>query len=122
MKFASPMLLAVDVDGTLLQDGRINMAVVEYCREMKAKGWTLMLWSSMGQIHACGVADDAGLADLFDLIISKPGLILDDRGWSWTRYAPVVQGIVEVREYIRPVEQPTTQNVQSPIAPKNPVK
>jgi hydroxymethylpyrimidine pyrophosphatase-like HAD family hydrolase len=103
MRIKQPMVLAVDVDGTLVCDGKVNKAVVDYCREMKAKGWTLILWSSGGQIHACGVAEDTGLTDLFDIIISKPGMILDDRGWSWTRFSPVVDGVVDVHEYKRPV-------------------
>ena len=98
-----PMWIAVDVDGTLERDGELNIDVVEYLKKKKAEGWTLMLWSSGGQIHAAGMAEQYGVEDLFDYIVSKPGLILDDRGWSWTRYCPVVEGVVEVREYRRPV-------------------
>ena len=94
-----PMVIAVDVDGTLEVDGVLNDRAIEYLRDMKSKGWTLMLWSSQGQIHAAGFAEQHGISDLFEWIISKPGMNLDDRGWSWTIYCPCITGIIEIREY-----------------------
>lgn len=99
-----PMVIAVDVDGTLEQDGQLDEACLEYLMKKRAEGWSLMLWSSQGQARAAGFADEHGITGIFDVIASKPGLILDDRGWSWTIYCPVVKGVVEVREYKKPAE------------------
>lgn len=86
-----PRVLAVDVDGTLInRDGIENLHVTRFCREQKARGMFLMLWSSRGKEYAEGVANRLGLVDLFDLILSKPGYVVDDQGWGWTQYTQVL--------------------------------
>ena len=92
-----PRLIAIDVDGTLLcHDGSINYQVVDWCRHQWEQGLRLMLWSSAGQAHAEQAAMRGGIAHLFDCIISKPGFVLDDQGWSWIRYTGVVQDVGEM--------------------------
>lgn len=83
-------LIAVDVDGTLIIDGQINILVVEFCRYMRDRDYQIMLWSSRGKQYAQDVAVRFEIADLFDDIIGKPGHILDDQGWEWTKYTRVV--------------------------------
>ena len=86
-----PKMLAVDVDGTLLKpNGEINAEVVRCIRQMRAQGFTVMLWSMQGVEYAKRAAS---LCDpsLFDHIIPKPGYILDDYGWRWIRYTRIVR-------------------------------
>jgi hydroxymethylpyrimidine pyrophosphatase-like HAD family hydrolase len=79
--------IAVDVDGTLINAfGDVNAPVVEFCRCKKAQGFFLILWSARGKRHAEAQAARCGVVELFDAILSKPGLIIDDKGWSWTQY------------------------------------
>ncbi len=89
-RYARQKTIAVDVDGTLLINGRINKRLAEWCKTKKAEGFYLILWSSAGQQHAIEAAEKAGLIEVFDTIISKPGYIVDNVGWSWTRYTQVV--------------------------------
>lgn len=89
-KYPPPKVAAVDVDGTLLHKSQINLELVEWCRSKKCEGYTLILWSARGEAYARNVADQAGISDLFDSIISKPGYIVDDQGWGWTKYTRVV--------------------------------
>jgi hypothetical protein len=88
--FPPPKVIAVDVDGTLSQAGRPNEKLIAYCRRKKADGFALLLWSSRGEAHAREMAERFGVTDLFSHILSKPGFIVDDQGWTWTRYTGVV--------------------------------
>jgi phosphoglycolate phosphatase-like HAD superfamily hydrolase len=92
-KFAQTRTIGVDVDGTLHPDGRLNPAVVAFCEKQKAAGFRLMLWSARGKEHAQACADQFGVAHLFDDIVSKPGYILDDLGWSWIKYTRVITSL-----------------------------
>ena len=79
--------LAVDVDGTLIRnDGTLNAAVVDHVEARRDEGFTLILWSARGQAHAQMQADQHGVAHLFDHILSKPGYVIDDHAWDWTRF------------------------------------
>lgn len=83
--------IAVDVDGTLQIDGQPNSKVIEWCRQKKSEGSTLILWSAAGASHARSFAESFGVAELFSAIISKPSLILDDQGWDWIRYTATIR-------------------------------
>jgi hydroxymethylpyrimidine pyrophosphatase-like HAD family hydrolase len=90
-----PRVIAVDVDGTLHIKGEPNTKAIAWLHKRKAEGYTLMLWSMRGEKHARLIANQFGCVDLFDYIVSKPGFILDDEGWSWikrTRVIRVTQG------------------------------
>ena len=78
--------VAIDVDDTLYRNGVLNAGLVRWLRERKTDGWETMLWSARGSEYAKGAAERAGITELFDVIISKPGVIVDDMGWGWTRY------------------------------------
>jgi FMN phosphatase YigB (HAD superfamily) len=80
----------VDVDGTLHKKGRPIQSVIDYCRRKKAEGYTLVLWSARGQAHALEAVKVFGLHDLFSHVLSKPGAIIDDRGWTWAKYTKVL--------------------------------
>lgn len=89
-KFRPPKVVAVDVDGTLQIRGEPNEKLIEWCREKRADGFSLMLWSSRGEVNARHYAELFGVVDLFDVICSKPGYIVDDKGWRWTQYTRIV--------------------------------
>ena len=46
--------------------------------------------------HCVVTAEQFGVADLFDDIVSKPGYVLDDLGWSWIKYTQVIRAIPKV--------------------------
>ena len=89
-KYPPPKVIAVDVDGTLLIRGEINQKLVDWCKYKKKAGFCLILWSSRGEKHAANIAYKAGLTGVFDTIISKPGYVVDDKGWRWIKYTIVI--------------------------------
>ena len=92
MKHEAPKHIAVDVDGTLLDaQGRLQSSVVDWCADKIGEGYTLMLWSSRGAAYALQIAEENGVSYLFQNIVSKPGIILDDRGTSWMRFVRVLR-------------------------------
>jgi hydroxymethylpyrimidine pyrophosphatase-like HAD family hydrolase len=94
-KYPPARVIAVDVDGTLQHRGHANNRLIKWCQEMKADGFTLMLWSARGEVHARNYAELFGVLDLFDLICSKPGYIVDDQGWGWIKYTRVIRSLGE---------------------------
>jgi len=90
-KYPPPKVIAVDVDDTLLLKSGVNQQVVQWCKDVKNNGFSLILWSSRGESHARRAAQAAGIEHLFDHILSKPGYILDDQGWSWVKYTQVMR-------------------------------
>lgn len=90
-KYPPPSVIAVDVDGTLQQRGRPNERLIKWCRARKEEGFSLMLWSSQGEAHARKYAELFRIVDLFDVICSKPGYIVDDQGWGWIKYTGVIE-------------------------------
>jgi phosphoglycolate phosphatase-like HAD superfamily hydrolase len=85
-KYPPNRSVAVDVDGTLHRNGIPCEAAIKSCRDLKARGFELFLWSARGAEHATRVAKDLGIDDLFSHFLTKPGYIVDDEGWSWIRF------------------------------------
>lgn len=85
--------IAVDVDGTLHTNRIVNQRVVDFCERQKKAGFTLNLWSARGKEYAEQAAVNFGVVSLFDDIISKPGYILDDLGWSWIEYTRIIRSL-----------------------------
>ena len=91
-KYPPTRTIAVDVDGTLkLQNTYLNTPLVNYLKQKKAEGFSLMLWSARGKEYAEQTAKQFGLTDLFEIIIAKPGYIVDDLGWDWIKYTQVIR-------------------------------
>ena len=90
-KFQPAKVIAVDVDGTLIRDGRLVRSLVDWLHEQRALGFRLMLWSARGRDHALGAVELFGLHGLFDDVVSKPGYVVDDQGWQWTQYTWVIK-------------------------------
>jgi hypothetical protein len=55
------------------------------------RGYSLMLWSARGREYADAMAQRYGVAGLFDVILAKPGYIVDDLGWDWIKYTQVIR-------------------------------
>ncbi|NLF97359.1 MAG: HAD family hydrolase [Candidatus Riflebacteria bacterium] len=89
-KYPIPRAFFVDVDGTLHRFGRLNTALVNIIKQKKDEGFFIVLWSSRGQKYAEDYADSQGIRALFDVIISKPGIIADDMGVEWSRYCKFI--------------------------------
>ena len=79
-------VIAVDVDGTLLRYGKPNKKIIDYIKKQHSEGYTMLLWSARGKDHAEKAAVKCGIDKLFQVIISKPSFIIDDKGWSWIKY------------------------------------
>lgn len=88
--YPPPNAIAVDVDGTLCHHGVLNGAVVEFVKRQRARGLSVMLWSARGEPYARSMAERFGVAALFNHIVSKPGYVVDDLGWSWIRHTKVI--------------------------------
>ena len=87
-EFRSP--LYVDCDGTLICDGEIRGEVVAWVLANIEAGVEVYVWSAQGTAYARNIAERAGLADLIAGAMGKPNVILDDWGWSWTRFTDSV--------------------------------
>jgi len=84
-------VIACDVDGTLHQQGEPNTRLIAWLRARKAEGFSITLWSARGEQHARMMAKRCECVELFDHIVSKPGYVVDDLGWSWIKYTEVVR-------------------------------
>lgn len=102
-KFERRRVIAVDVDETLIVRGSVNGILVSRLRTLRADGYQLILWSARGEAYSKNVAAACGVADLFDHIISKPGYLVDDQGWAWTRYTQVLPVFSDATELETPV-------------------
>ena len=92
MKFPPTKCIAIDVDGTLVISGRLNLNLATWAKERKEQGFEVILWSARGRQYAIDQATKYGVTDCFTVIISKPGFIVDDLGWSWVKYTQILTG------------------------------
>lgn len=90
-RYRARRAIAIDVDGTLLIGGQANEALVDWIKAKKEEGFELTLWSARGRAYAKQVAQHLEVEQLFDSIISKPGAIVDDKGWSWVKWTKVLE-------------------------------
>lgn len=91
MKYPIRNAAAIDVDDTLLINGEANDDLVEWIKRKKEEGTELVLWSARGRAYAREVAEKLEVSHLFDAIISKPGVIVDDKGWGWIKWTRVIR-------------------------------
>ena len=97
-KYPPPRVVAIDVDGCLQNEGNPNEKLIKWCETQKKNNVTLILWSSRGEQHARSVAKEFNCLHLFTHIISKPGYIIDDKGWSWIKYTRRISNLDKVHE------------------------
>lgn len=93
-KHSRTRCVCIDIDDTLIVDGKLNRKVVRYAQQKREDGFDLVLWSARGRHYAESTAERYGLVGLFDAIIGKPGYIVDDMGWSWTKYTRNVANLL----------------------------
>lgn len=93
-KYPKAKTICIDVDGTLIQNGRLNSRLADWAMEQKAAGFEVILWSAQGKSYAQGVAKKYKIEQNFTVIIGKPGYIVDDLGWGWTKYTRVLKGLI----------------------------
>lgn len=89
-KYPCQKVIFVDVDDTLIKRGKLNNKLVEWCKDKKLMGFKIILWSSAGEEYARKIATRFELLDIFETIISKPGYIVDDKGWGWIKFTKVI--------------------------------
>lgn len=95
-RFPPARCIAIDVDGTLIRRGVLNRPLVEWAKERKADGFDVLLWTARGRAHAERVAKAHGIEDAFTAILGKPGYLVDDLGWRWTRYTRVLRRLSQL--------------------------
>jgi hydroxymethylpyrimidine pyrophosphatase-like HAD family hydrolase len=93
----------VDIDGTLYRDGELDRKLIRWIKFKKGQGFVFNLWSARGKDYAEQFVSAFGLPYIFDAVLSKPGCIIDDRGWTWTEYVKQIdrdQVLLELGEMI----------------------
>jgi predicted mannosyl-3-phosphoglycerate phosphatase (HAD superfamily) len=85
-KYPPPEVIYIDVDGTLLKNGRPDTKVVDFARRKYDEGFQIIVWSSRGAVNAIRAVLLADIEDIVSFKLSKPGYIVDDKGWTWTKY------------------------------------
>ncbi len=109
--------LFVDVDGTLLihpfpacghkQDGQrptLNQELVDAIRLYRDERplFRTVAWSANGERYARDMLTSFGIISLFDVVIGKPGLLIDDAfDWLMLRPKIVVRNNENETYYIR---------------------
>ncbi len=83
-------MIYVDVDGTLIRNGQLNKDLIRWILRMKTE-YSVHLWSMRGESYCETVCQRFGIRDLFDKIMSKPGIIVDDSGWSWITQTRIIK-------------------------------
>jgi hypothetical protein len=81
-KYPPPDVIYIDVDGTLLKSGRPDQTIVEWARKKYEEGFQIIVWSSRGAINAQRGVFLAGIGDIVSFALSKPGYVVDDKGWT----------------------------------------
>ena len=90
-KYTPRKVVAVDVDDTLVIAGTLNVGLVEWCKAMREDGYRVYLWSARGERHALSIVQLYGLSDVFDKVMAKPSVVVDDQGWGWVKYTKVIR-------------------------------
>ena len=88
--FQHPKVICVDVDGTLIRNGQLNKDLVRWIIRMK-KNYSVYLWSMRGEEYCQSICRKFRLGKLFNKVISKPGLVVDDSGWNWISETRVIR-------------------------------
>lgn len=88
-KYPRPKVIFIDVDGTLVVKGKVNLPVVNWMKKQYAKGFEIIVWSSRGKEYVDRIVKEAEISHLV-ATISKPGYIVDDMRLSWLGYVAVI--------------------------------
>lgn len=96
--YPPPRTIAIDVDGTLIINGRPNNKLIQWIKTKKESGYKTILWSMRGEEYAQSIAEQLEILNLFDHITSKPGYLVDDMGWKWIDRTKVLNPNKEEQE------------------------
>lgn len=88
--YPRPNVVYVDVDGTLLINGRVNYPVVNWVREKHLEGNQIVVWSARGVGAAIMAVDMCEIRDIVSHTLSKPGYVVDDLGKKFTKYMSII--------------------------------
>jgi len=88
LKYPTRKALFVDVDGTLVINGKANVELVEAIRTRHKNGFTITVWSARGEANSKRAVELCGIGDVVSHTISKPTFVVDDKGWGWIKHAP----------------------------------
>lgn len=85
-KMPRPKVIYVDVDNTLFINNRVNSALVRWIILKAIDGYDINVWSMRGEEAAEEAVEQCKLTGVVNACLSKPGIIVDDMGWGWTKY------------------------------------
>jgi len=88
-----PRVIFVDVDDTLLINNRVNSALVRWIILKAAEGYDINVWSMRGEQAAEDAVEQCKLTGVVNACLSKPGIIVDDKGWTWTKNTKSIRPI-----------------------------
>lgn len=88
--YPRPNVIYVDVDGTLLINGRANQPVVNWVFDRHHEGNQIIVWSARGAEAARQAVEICGIGDIVSHMLSKPGQVLDDLGNRFTQYMEII--------------------------------
>ena len=89
-RFSTSRAIYCDVDGTLLLLTGPNLELIRGLKRLKETGFRLFLWSARGDTYAAKAAALCGCSSLFEAIIPKPGAVIDNAGWAWTKFVKIL--------------------------------
>lgn len=91
--YSRPRVIFVDVDDTLIINNRVNAALVRWIILKHAEGYVVNVWSMRGEQAAEEAVEQCKLNKVINACLSKPGIIVDDMGWGWTKYTKSIPPI-----------------------------
>ena len=79
MSFAKSALVAVDIDGTLINHkGELNFNLVKKLQLLWEEGCVLLCWSHGGEQYAVDILERFGIRGMFSTVMEKPFFAIDD--------------------------------------------
>ena len=84
-------VIYVDVDETLIIDNEVNKGLVKWLVLKSAEGYEINVWSMAGKKHSEQAVERCGIGAIVSHTLSKPGIIVDDMRWDWTKYTKAIE-------------------------------
>jgi hypothetical protein len=84
-------VIYVDVDETLIINDKVNKVLIKWMIHKSAEGYELNVWSMAGTKHSEQAVERCGIGAIVTHALSKPGIIVDDMRWDWTKYTKAIE-------------------------------
>ena len=84
-------VIYVDVDETLIINDKVNKGLIKWMIIKSAEGYELNVWSMAGKKHSEQAVERCGIGAIVSHTLSKPGIIVDDMRWDWTKYTKAIE-------------------------------